>query len=171
MNYSAIEGQIETLLRAYTPATFSATNCQRNDWAVLDAKGTTYSAHISMGLDSRIGADVATDYIGEYGEHGATTALHTIAIVLAAKRSTGRGGDGAIINSLLSLTDSVIAYLASYPTLDGFAGIVDTQITSVTRPVQLSMQSQGPNLQPIGTHVAQRIMLRVIESMPLINAE
>lgn len=163
MAYSDIEAGVLAHILAYGDGlVFSAESARRNDWRVLDARGADLSCHVGMGADSRYGNEVATEFVGSYGEYGAEAAVHSVALTLSRKRKTGQGGDGLPVTELLAETDALLAYLRDDASLGGITGVVDSQVTRVTRPVELR-----PAAMEIGTHVAQRISLQVLESTAL----
>lgn len=162
MSYQDIEAAVLAYVLAYADGlTFTEDNARRNDWRVLDAKGGPLSCHVGMGGDSRYGAEVPTEFAGGYGSHGEETALHQVALTLSYKRGTGKGGDALPVAELLAETDALLVYLRADRSL-GSAQVVDSQVTRVTRPVELR-----PVAMEIGSHVAQRITLQVLESIAL----
>lgn len=163
MAYSDIEAGVLAYVLAYGDGlVFSPESARRNDWRVLDARGADLSCHVGMGADSRYGNEVATEFVGRYGEYGAEAAAHTVALTLCRKRGTGKGGDALPVTDLLAETDALLAYLRTDASLGGLAGVVDSQVVRVTRPVELR-----PVAMEIGTHVAQRISLQILESTEL----
>ena len=162
MSYQDIEAAVLAYVQAYADGlTFTDENCRRNDWRVLDAKGGPLSCHIGMGGDSRYGSEVPTEFAGAYGSHGEETALRQVALTLAYKRGTGKGGDALPVAELLAVTDALLAYLRADRSL-GDSQIADSQVTRVTRPVEFR-----PQKLEIGTHVAQRLTLQILESITL----
>lgn len=162
MSYQDIEAAVLAYVLAYNDGlVFSAENCRRNDWKVLDTKGSPLGCHIGMGGDSRYGSEVPTEFAGGYGSHGEEAALHQVALTLAYKRGTGKGGDALPVAELLEATDGLLAYLRADRSLNDDQ-VVDSQVTRVTRPVELR-----PKEMDIGTHVCQRITLQILESVAL----
>jgi hypothetical protein len=162
MSYQGIEAAVLAYVRGYADGlVFTEDNARRNDWRVLDAKGGPLSCHVGMGGDSRYGPDVPSEFAGEVGAHGEETALHQVAITLAYKRGTGKGGDALPVDELLEETDALLDYLRADRSL-GSSQVIDSQVTRVTRPVEFR-----PQKLEIGTHVAQRLTLQILESIDL----
>lgn len=162
MAYPDIETGVLAYVLAYRDGlAFTEQSAQRNNWRVLDAKGGPLSCHIGMGGDSRYGSEVPTEFAGRYGSHGEETALHQVAITLAYKRGTGKGGDALPTNELLTETEGLLAYLRADRSL-GLDVILDSEVTRVTRPFELR-----PKEMDIGTHVLQRLTLQILESFDL----
>lgn len=162
MSYSGVEQQLLTIVRLLDGGnTFTEANSARNDWAPMDTKGTDVVAVIQMADRSLYGPEVQATWAGAYGTQGDTAALHTIAITVAAKRGTARGGDGVVYSRVEGLTDDLIAHLITYPTLDDLAGVEQAQITQVGRPGEM-LKAEGAKA---GAYVGQRIIVQVLESL------
>lgn len=159
MAYTDIEAGVLSVLLACPSPAFTAATARRNDWKVLDAKAAPVVAHVSMGEDSIYGPEVQTRMADAYGEHGAVAARHVVAVTLAVPRRTGQGGDGAALAALLSYTDSLIAYLNTAAL--SISGVIDALVIRVTTPREL-LTVPG---ERVGTHVAQRIHLELLETI------
>lgn len=129
--YSACEAALLAHIRAYAGgAVFTAANATRGDFRALDAAGADVACVLVQAAPSACG-----DNLSGRGAHGQRQQQHTIAAVLARKRGTGDGGDGAGVAALHDLADDLIAWLDSAPRLNGVPVVRRAEVVSMTEPV------------------------------------
>jgi hypothetical protein len=131
---------------------FTTTNSSADDWAVLDAGATEVAAVIEMAGPSTEG--VEQDGYGVYGEYQET---HQIGLWVCVKRGTGDGGDGAVKQTLKTLTEAVKDHLRPYRRLNDAAGVRAMTIMRTTEPNYIGLTEHIED----ATHVGQLITIQV----------
>jgi len=147
-----------TRVRAYNSgATFVAANSSYAEYTVLDAPGYEVAAIVDVAGDAAIGETVPYGQ-GNIGAQGKLQELYELSITVAYKRGVGDGGDGALKASLTTLTDALLAYLITYPRLNGASGIRRALPYRRNQPYDIApAQPEGAP----STHLAQDIFVRV----------
>jgi hypothetical protein len=127
--YATSEAALLTTVRALSSGSvFTAANSSRGDFRVLNNEGVTAAAVLMQESRSEFG-----DNLGQgRGTHGKRQQRHRIAIVVFQAR--GQADDGASYVALQGVTDSLIAYLDTYPRLGTATSVKRAEVTEASEP-------------------------------------
>jgi hypothetical protein len=115
------------LLAAITAYGFSSANSSRGNFNVLNNEGVTQAAVLLQAAPS----EFADNLGGGRGSMGKRQQRHRIALILFQRRNAN---DGDNYTNLLTLCDAVVAYLDTYPGLNGTSGVKRAEIVSASEP-------------------------------------
>lgn len=129
---------------------FTAANSARDDWTVIDSRGSEHGLVVEMG-----GETVEGDRIDGYGGHGAYQERHQLQLSVTIKVATGQRGVAALAADLKATVEGLKDHLRANRRL-GLAVVRDT-IPVRTSPVleRLLRRGEAP------THLLQRVTLFV----------
>jgi len=126
--YVVAETALLARVVAYSGGTvFTTTNSSRGDFRVLNNEGVTQGAVLLQAAASEFGDDLG----GGRGAMGKRQQRHRIALILFQRRN---GSDGDNYTALATLTDTVIAYLDTYPLLNNTSSVKRAEVVSASEP-------------------------------------
>jgi len=127
--YSTAEAALLAALRASSGgAVFTVANSSRGDFRVLNNEGVTTAAVLMQASRSEFG-----DNLGQgRGTQGKRQQHHRIAVVVFQAR--GQADDGTSYQALASVTDTLIAYLDTYPRLSNATNVKRAEVVEASEP-------------------------------------
>jgi hypothetical protein len=154
--YATTEAALLTAVRASSAsAVFTAANSSRGDFRVLNNEGVTKAAVLMQAGRSEFG-----DNLGQgRGTHGKRQQRHRIAVVLFQAR--GQADDGTSYQALQAVTDTLIAYLDTYPRLNNAASVKRAEVT----------ESSEPRIRRDSAWIFQTVLVEVLTETAPVLAE